>query len=84
MSLLVLFRSLWKFLQQVTHDAFELTTYVSRNQETTSNLMMKGPDKIEIADKGSIESVVHVHLHYVFDGVMPLLQVRMQTGEGRY
>ena len=59
----------------MTHDAFELTTYVSRNQETTSNLMMKGPDKIAIADRSDIESVVHVHLHYVFDAVMPLLQV---------
>ena len=68
-------RSLWKFLQVVTKDAFELTTYVSRNQETTSNLMMKPPDKTYSADRTSIESVVHVHLHYFFDAIMPLLQV---------
>ena len=67
--------SMWKFLQHVTRDAFELTTYVSRNQETTSNLMARSPDKIEMADKSDVESVVHVHLHYVFDSIMPLLQV---------
>ena len=67
---------LWKFMQHVAKDAYEMTTYVSRNQEKVGPMFEKGPIKTAVADTSSIESVVHVHLYYMFEAVMPILQVR--------
>ena len=39
-------RNLWKYLQQVTKDAMELTEYVSKNQEAATNLLKMPPDKV--------------------------------------
>ena len=64
-------------MQHVSKDAFEMTTYVSRNQEICSNLLKKPPDKVSVSDTSDIESVVHVHLFYFFDAVMPILQVKI-------
>ena len=41
-----LHRNLWKYLQQVTKDAMELTEYVSKNQEAATNLLKMPPDKV--------------------------------------
>jgi len=38
-------RNVWKFLQKVAKDAYNLTDFISRNLETTAQLLKKSPDK---------------------------------------
>ena len=38
--------NLWKFLDRVARNAHDLTEFISRNQETTSNLLKKCPEKL--------------------------------------
>jgi len=39
------YRNVWKFLQKVAKDAYNITDYISRNLETTVQLLKKCPDK---------------------------------------
>jgi len=38
-------RNVWKFLQKVAKDAYNLTDYISRHLETAAQLLKKCPDK---------------------------------------
>ncbi len=44
MFLFFVYRQLWKFLQQITRDAEDMTEYVSKHQEAACNLLKKAPD----------------------------------------
>ncbi|ELT91343.1 hypothetical protein CAPTEDRAFT_201920 [Capitella teleta] len=50
---------LWRFMKQAAKDACELTEFISRNQETASNLLKKPPAKTHTHPAG-MSSIVHV------------------------
>ena len=45
MIVVLLYRNVWKFLQKVAKDAYNMTDFISRNLETTVQLLKKCPDK---------------------------------------
>ncbi|KAK6195687.1 hypothetical protein SNE40_001061 [Patella caerulea] len=72
---------MWEFLNSITEKLKEVKLFVENNKEKTKQLL-KGPptksthESTEGSDQGKIETErMRGTIHYIFDGVMPFLQI---------
>ncbi|XP_061178320.1 inositol 1,4,5-trisphosphate receptor type 2-like [Saccostrea echinata] len=64
---------MWQYLSEITTDLDSVTKYAKDNTENTKMLLKAPPPKSNTT--GSKEEETQGTLHYIFDGIMPFLQI---------
>ncbi|XP_064638087.1 inositol 1,4,5-trisphosphate receptor type 2-like isoform X2 [Lineus longissimus] len=65
----------WEYLAHLVTEVNALTVYIIEQKDSIEQLLIKPPSISQVADPENLAEKMRSNLHYMFDGVMPFLQV---------